>query len=1031
MKCTMTIWAVMASLSAVAARPQTPRPPKPPAAFEQVFEVKEAGTYELTFGYRNFTTNLHDNIQIQVMRTNDLERVAFRLLDYDSNYPADPTTPFAYVDKIVPKTHTEQLAFETPGAYRVRIEGAFGVRLPGQNHWKTRGANPYIDTIDLKLVKAAPTSAPGFVSGAVPRSAKNASVLPKTDRLQLSYHECYGFYTDMTQQLDCGINFNYTGIDAAENYARYDLMTGGKPAFGPTVDFNKEKREPEEGKVGKPDGRLERGFSKSYEQYRRSCYETCVESVKKIVASPDNDYILNWFSAWEECGTYDYGPTSLAKFRHVYLKDKYGTIETLNQRWHTEYKSFDEVPAAVYKDCVGKAKLTDPLALFRARASFIDFRDFCSKEYATWLGLKTKAIYENDPQRRNMYSQYSNNNLGSIRWLEWRPLSFEDALQYTIKPSQTMGFDIYATDDMVSESFEHYSSFSDYRCVPMVKEGNTHALGADLTVRTFWNAFAEGMLGWSCFCFQEGVKPELRKFGMCNLDNDMAPRPKLAGVSDMYRALAQVEPFLAYAKRQTIGKPPAIYYSQTCNLMQERGYGSMFDCAPDSHNRVFEMIRQLGYPCRIITDRQIQETDLLDEVSCVIFCDAQFIPEATMDKLFAWVEKGGHIVADGQTGSFDGHGFPTRRFIDFLGIKPVVRERVSDDVARNLEFGYSDYAFDAVNHDELWLTMQEYIHQRATKHPIGKKLGKIMFSAFGSQRVEIVDGENIVLDNSGRPAWNVRTVGKGSAHYFAGYLGTIYGAGCTQYEWRDSHADYAPRQLFGALLDYFGASKNATSTIVDEWRVRYGSPLVDRHGNQFNAVTSFAGHPIPEFTFTYPLAAKAKAPKAVYVTRDRTRQVMSVPFAYDAAKRTVTVTLPGLQTYVNVISVAEQQYPLLSAEAVDAPQGEYGLTDFRPGDTVAYKLKLYNTTGRKLAPGKVKVRLTEGWLCDRTEVALGAVEPWASSEEVTIRIKAPAVCAARRVRPINFIYESGTTTSTPAVEQVWFQNEALDSKVVR
>ena len=1001
-----------------------------PEAFRRDFDVTAAGEYELAFDYRNATTNLHANLQLQVMRADDGERLAFRFVDYDGNFPSVPSEPFAYVDRIGTRHRVERLAFETPGVYRVVIEGAFGVRTPDGRGWKGRGANADVSNVSLTLVRAAGDAPAGFVSGAVPRSARLSSALPARERLQLAFHQCYGFYDDIVPLIDCGATFNYQGLEKVEYFRRYDLLSVGTPEFSPGEDFGGDLAA-DEGRGGDADGKVTRAYSYSYAPYREACYRTACDSVKKIAASKEGETVLNWFSAWEQCGSYDYGPTSLKKFRGEYLPGKYGTIANLNAKWHTKYASFDEVPAALHKQCVGKEKLTDPLALFQARASFIDFRDFCSKEYATWLGLKTKAIYGNDPMRRPLYSQYSSNNLGSICWLKWRPLCFEDAMQLTIRPSPTMGFDIYGTDDIVAENLEHYLSFGDYRCEPMVKEGNTHALGADLTVRTFWNAFAEGMKGWSCFTFQESPKPELRKFGMCDPDDDMAPRPKLAGVSDMFRALGQVEPFLAYAKRATVGKPAAIYYSQTCNVLQERGYGSMFDCAPDSHNRVFEIIRQLGYPCRVITDRQIQTTDLLDEVSCVFFCDAQYIPDETMDRLFAWVEKGGHIVADGQTGAFDGHGFPTTRFIDFLGIRPVVRERVSEDAARTLEFGYSDYAFEAVNHDELWLTMQEYLHQRAAKHPVAKKIGKIMFSAFGSQNVKSVAGENIILGNSGQVAWNVRDIGKGSAHYFAGYLGTIYGAGCTQYEWRDSHADYAPRQLFGALLEHFGASKNGETSLEDPWRYRLGSPLVDRFGNQFNAITSFAGRFSGGFGFSYPLAAGAKEPKAVYLTGDRSRKVTRLRFAFDAETRTVSLLVPNVDVFANVIAVAEQPYPLLSVDADLARRGEYGLVDCRPGEVVEFKARLFNTTGGPLAKGKVKVRLTDGWLCDRTEAEVGEVEAWGESEEVTFKVKAPAVCAARRLRPVNFVYESGKTVSTPSVEMVWFQNGPLVSGVVK
>ena len=987
------------------------RPPKPPAPFEKVFTVETAGEYELEFSYRNFTTNRHDNIQIRVMRTNDLEHTVFRLVDYDGNYPSVPDSEFEFVDAIVPKTHAERIAFETSGDYRVVIEGAFGARMPPGKKagWKSRGANPLVDSAELRLVRATGQSASGFVSGAVPRSAKLSSALPARDRLQLAFHQCYGFYPDLVPLLDCGATFNYQGYDKVGNFRRYDMMSVGTPAFGVGKDFGNDR-------------------SFSSEPFREACYKTACESVKKIVASEEGETVLNWFSAWEQCGSYDYGPTSLGKFRGEYLPKKYGTIAKLNEKWHAEYKSFDEVPAAQHKDCVGKEKLTDPLALFRARASFVDFRDFCSKEYATWLGLKTRAIYENDPMKRPLYSQYSSNNLGSICWLKWRPLSFEDALQLTIKPSPTMGFDVYGTDDLVAENFEHYASFGDYRCEPMVKEGNTHALGADLAVRTFYNVFAEGMKGWSCFTFQESPKPELRKFGMCDPDDDMAPRPKLAGVADMYRALGQVEPFLAYAKRRTVGKPPAIYYSQTCNVLQERGYGSMFDCAPDSHNRVFEIIRQLGYPCRIITDRQIQETDLLDEVSCVFFCDAQFIPEETMDRLFAWVEKGGHIVADGQTGAFDGHGFPTTRFVDFLGIKPVVRARVSEDVARNLEFGYSDYAFEAVNHDELWLTMQEYLHQRAAKHPIAKKLGKIMFSAFGSQSVRSVAGENIILGNSGGVAWNVRDVGKGTAHYFAGYLGTIYGAGCTEYEFSDKHSENSPYRFIDAYLAYAGAKKAEVNDLPGDaaYYTRFESPLTDAKGNAAMGVVSEEPNGCERsFRVKYAMPKGFREPKMALAAVSGTRAIRRVPFAWDAGSRELSLRLGGFRCWTEALALNDAP-PIVSVEPVDPRRDAYGLVDFRPGDEVSFRVKVYNPSPRTLAAGEVELRLSDGWFCDREKAALPEIGAYGESAELVFRVKAPALNCARRVKPVNFVYRSAGVESAPAVELVWFQKAPLE-----
>lgn len=202
-----------------------------------------------------------------------------------------------------------------------------------------------------------------------------------------------------------------------------DMMITGDVNFSPSGDFGK-KYPGKTGKSANASGEYGRAYSFSFKPYREACYSNAVESVKRIVAGERNAAILNWYSAWEQCGTYDYGEASVHAFRREYLPKKYGSLDNLNKAWRQDFKSFDDVVPATYYDCVGDRKLTNDLALARAKASFLDFRDFNSKAYATHLGLKTRAIQENDPEKRNMTSAYSNNNLGSICWLKWRPLSF-------------------------------------------------------------------------------------------------------------------------------------------------------------------------------------------------------------------------------------------------------------------------------------------------------------------------------------------------------------------------------------------------------------------------------------------------------------------------------------------------------------------------------------------------------------------------------------------------------------------------------
>ena len=988
---------------------------------EKVFTISTPGEYAIDFTYGR-RENQFDNVSVRVIRESDGHTVAYRMIDYHSNYPAVPSAPKTPVCAAADVPATIPVNFETAGSYRVKVRGCYGALEKKQSHWGYFSPNPTVKNLRLREVKTRPAYVSGFKSARVhlPHASLNSS-LPERERLQLCIHECYPFYEDLPALMDLGINMNLTGTGGDEAYERYGLPITKEIGFYPGKDF--EKKYP--GKVGKQAnyrGQYQNDYSFSFKPFREACYSNAVRAVKKSVASATDKSVLNWYSAWEYCGTYDYGETSLEAFRHEYLPKKYGSLENLNKAWHQDYKSFDEVVPATYKMCVGKEKLADGLALARAKASFLDFRDFNSKEYATYLGLKTKAILENDPDHRNMTAAYSNNNLGSICWLKWRPLSFEDAMDYTLKGSKTMGWDIYGVDDLIAEAYEHWFSFGEGECHPMIKEANIHALGGELTARSFWNLLGEGMRGMAFFTSQESPKPELRKFGIHNPDDDMSPRPKCAAVSDLFRAASQLEPFMAYGERHSVSKPVAIFYDQNCNIMQERGYGSMFDCAPDSHMRVFEVIRACGYPCTIVTAKQILEKNALDKLAAVFFVDAQYLDSAVVTKLESWVRAGGHVIADGQTGAYDAHGFPTTKMLDFMGIKPLKSERLDESVAENLKFGYSSQAFKAVNADELWLSMREYIHQRDARHPIAKAAGKIMFSGFGAQEVKSLDGEVIVLGNDGEVGWNIRTLDKGSVSYFAGYMGSLYGAGCTQYEWRDTHADDSVHRFFTALLDFVGAKKNAETTLEERADIRVANPLVDAAGNMLSTITSFANHQLPSFVCRTYLPKDVKPPKAVFFTKESSREVKKLPFKYDAARHAVVTEVPSFRVFGNLLFIQNAAYPLVSVTMAGTTDC-YRLPDMRPGEVREAKVKVFNLSSEPLAAGQLTLRLPEGWYYDRESVEVDRIGAFGESAEMTFKIRTPSVCTARRLKPVNFIYQSEKKVSTPAVEMVWFQDE--------
>ncbi len=98
-----------------------------------------------------------------------------------------------------------------------------------------------------------------------------------------------------------------------------------------------------------------------------------------------------------------YCPHTLARFRE-WLREKYGSLAALNSTWQINYGDWEEVEPPRREEPV---------------APYIDWRYFMDDVYmARALGFKTKALRENDPYRRPVFSHADTPRVGS--GAEWR-----------------------------------------------------------------------------------------------------------------------------------------------------------------------------------------------------------------------------------------------------------------------------------------------------------------------------------------------------------------------------------------------------------------------------------------------------------------------------------------------------------------------------------------------------------------------------------------------------------------------------------
>ena len=309
-------------------------------------------------------------------------------------------------------------------------------------------------------------------------------------------------------------------------------------------------------------------------------------------------------------------------------------------------------------------------------------------------------------------------------------------------------------------------------------------------------------------------------------------------------------------------------------------------------------------------------------------------------------------------------------------------------------------------------------------HPISKKLVKTMVSAMGYNEVKCLKGTEVLQENNGRPYMIVRDEGKGKVAYFAGYFGTMYGAGCTRYEWSDTHSDNSPYRIADAWAEWIGAEKICVTDIPDDrkYGMRFESPLVDSKGNAMLGIVSQLRGPVESFRVKYRMPEAFKAPKMVLGSVNGSRKLVELPFAYDEKTRELSVRMCGFRCGGNILALNDIG-PFVSVEAVNPTRDAYSLAWFKPGDEVAYKVRVFNPSPKALEAGEVELRLPSGWFCDREKAAVAALPAYGASDELAFTVKAPAFNSCRKLEPVNFIFRAGEALSSPAVEMVWFQNE--------
>ncbi|MDX2018796.1 MAG: alpha-amylase family protein [Deltaproteobacteria bacterium] len=388
-----------------------------------------------------------------------------------------------------------------------------------------------------------------------------------------------------------------------------------------------------------------------------------MSTVVKRLAKHSN--IAMW-NVWQEVGFYSwalraghgklcYCPHTLTAFRR-WLREKYGSIERLNEAWLTPYVAFSDV---------------QPPRVFHMVPSTTDWRAFMDAHYfEDALAWKARFFAKGDPLRRPVMTHVSAPTLGS---------SSDFALARSVDVFGSSVYPDWATGEWES---------------PLMALEQTRAAAAG---KPFWAAELQGgpigeglglkrtpsardvrrwmmcslAIGARGICFWNH-RPELlwneaHGFGLLEADGSVGPRAQAAG--DMGRALAAHADF--FSEASPAPAPLGLIVSQDAEHIAQATGAEVLRAFKAAYRGAYRLAWDAAVPATFVDVGSLGTTEKLPKLLWWPFGIA--MSNATAQALIAHVRGGGHVILEAGAGHLNEHGVAATAFLnpvlqDWLGV---------------------------------------------------------------------------------------------------------------------------------------------------------------------------------------------------------------------------------------------------------------------------------------------------------------------------------------------------------------------------
>ena len=355
-----------------------------------------------------------------------------------------------------------------------------------------------------------------------------------------------------------------------------------------------------------------------------------------------------------------YCPHTLARFRE-WLRGKYGALAELNATWQINYADWDEAEPP---------RREEPLA------PFIDWRYFMDDVYMTrQLAFKTRALRENDPYQRPVFSHVDTPRIGS--GAEWRWARVGDFFGTSNYPKWNNG---HPWDDPVeSECAALYNEIwgEMMLCTDLARGNN----GRD---RALWGAeFQGGPISTSLHYGRKPTPNDLRVWILAGLASGMTGisfwnhrverfwkeangfglLDPLGDSSERMEAVSRIGGAIqAHGEFFSRAQPPR---AQVALLVNEDSYHFFQSCNGDViHHYRYNMrgwyarLWRLGITVDFLDAEEVAAGELA-QYRVAILAMPLSLDGGYFARLSAYVEAGGLLIAEACPGRWDKYGWST------------------------------------------------------------------------------------------------------------------------------------------------------------------------------------------------------------------------------------------------------------------------------------------------------------------------------------------------------------------------------------